>query len=144
VRLTLPDVPDADPPRALSRNYSYPLVHDPSTAAARGRLMGLRPGCAPEPEIKARGVSLDVPDPGFTGPFLSRCPVDFRPGPGRPGPPARGSRTPSPRIATRLAGPFENPFATVVRGFTPTSVSFAKELLRGSTSGPRAGIVARE
>jgi len=62
VRLTLPDVPTPTT-RALS-NYYYPLVHD-LTAAAR-RLMG-RP-VRPEPEIKPEAF-LDVPDPGFTGPF---------------------------------------------------------------------------
>jgi acetoin:2,6-dichlorophenolindophenol oxidoreductase subunit beta len=62
VRLTLPDVPTPTT-RALA-NYYYPLVHD-LTAAAR-RLMG-RP-VRPEPEIKPEAF-LDVPDPGFAGPF---------------------------------------------------------------------------
>jgi pyruvate dehydrogenase E1 component beta subunit len=62
LRITLPDVPTPTT-RALA-NYYYPLVHD--LCAAARRLMD-RPA-RPEPEIKPDAF-LDVPDPGFTGPF---------------------------------------------------------------------------
>jgi hypothetical protein len=62
VRITLPDVPTPTT-RALA-NYYYPLVDD-IIAAAR-RLLD-RPDRA-VPPIKPEAF-LDVPDPGFTGPF---------------------------------------------------------------------------
>ena len=62
VRVTLPDLPTPTT-RALA-NYYYPLVSDISAAVRK--LLGRPP--KPEPEVKPEAF-LDVPEPGFTGPF---------------------------------------------------------------------------